>query len=289
MPFDEEAVLLSMVAVPPQARWIAALAFAVAFAACSSGTAGDDPAAQEPGLEYGATTKCLSQQAGFAYVLQHQIQRLTGKVLSEPDEGHPGATLPLRQALSTIEDRTRQACGDGSTPLVPLIEQAYSRGDEAIDEPQLRRIVDAYEQWRKTVGEPRGTAIIDAPGLCTAMGEQVQASYEVLTRPESGGAKVWVELVVASDWPGLLYLEHGGTIRATRTRPNGADRTYQWGGSSADSAAVRPGRTTRDPCAAGSALGPVPAPAPRRDGSASDVYASAYNTVGPCRIAVPRR
>jgi hypothetical protein len=83
-----------------------------------------------------------------------------------------------------------------------------------------------------------------------------------------------------------ILLDHGGRVRATHVRPIDTTRTFSWGGSSADTAAARPGRTSTQRIAL------VP-PGPLHlfpDGRVEvfDVYGSAGSNVGLCSLRVSR-
>lgn len=214
---------------------VALLGATLLAGACSSGPPAAEPDVAASGA-YGESRRCLAAQGARAWQLQRPLQRVTSKVLGSPGETRDGVAVPLRRVLARIERRTQQQCGSGRTPLVPLVELAYRRDDEVLDEPLLREIVDAFEEWAVAVGEPRAGRVIYHADPCAPVRDAVRAHWVVRRQPEPGGSRVWVELRVANEWGRGLFLEHGGTIRATGVRPSGRARTYQWGGSSADSA-----------------------------------------------------
>ncbi len=231
-------------------RGVAALLGVVLLAgACSPGSQTGPPAGEldltAPGA-YGESSRCLAAQGARAWRLQGALQRVTSKVLGSPGETRDGAAAPLRHVRARIERPSQRQCGSGRTPLVPLVELAYRRDDEVLDEPLLREIVDAFEEWAMSVRVPRARRIIYHADPCVPVREGVRARYVVHREAEPGGSRAWVEIRVANEWGRGLFLEHGGTFRATGVRPGGGTRTYQWGGSSADSAAApyeRVGRT----------------------------------------------
>jgi len=213
---------------PSQLAALAATMVLVLTAACTSDPVGAAPeeSTSMSARQHGDSKRCLARQGVYAAQLHDRIQKLTRLVLSRPDEAPAGRAVPLRLLLGKIERRVQVVCGDGRTPLVPLIELANSRSDEGVDEPLLRQIVAAYEEWARTVGKPWLALIVYAADPCSVMVQQIHVSYQVHRQPEPGGSRVWLEVVVANDWPERLYVDHGGTIRVTGAAPGGATRTY---------------------------------------------------------------
>jgi len=144
------------------------------------------------------------------------------------------------------------------TALIPLTELVQDAIDNGLDEPLLRRIVDAYETWRRTVGkhlrpdDPRAMdyqlAIIRYQAdPCAPMRKHVHASYEIRRRAESAEWRPGWRSCSPTKWSEPIGLGHHGRLRATGVRPEGATRVYVWGGSSADWAIAGVGRTSRTP------------------------------------------
>jgi hypothetical protein len=248
---------------------------------------GDSPLSREQYAESSATVtvnprKCVARQAGHTWPTQGRLQRITERVLSEPQRVPPEAIRRFARNIRKAVEDTKRACGDEATELNALAELVLPTPDTGIDEPLLQQIVEA-------IGRQRETRIVYYADPCVPLRNKVHASYEVLYRPEAGGTKVWVDLVLVNDWDTTVYLDHGGQIEAPGVRPDGATRTYQWGGSSADTAGARPGRTSRTRVAPVPATGPEPSPIhlfSYGEVRVFDVFGSAYSTIGPCRIAV---
>lgn len=274
-------------------RRTAAIAGTVAIALPAAACTSESPSRESQGSTaqaepFGESRQCRARQGEMIFFLRARIQDLTSQVLSRPGEMQNDTAVRLRRALRQIERRSQKACGDGRTPLVPLIELAYSRDDHAIDEPLLRGIVAAFEEWGRAVGKPRDAQVVYHADPCVPMRDKVHASYVIHRQPESGGTRVWVVVELASEWHERIYMEHAGSIKVTGARPDGATERYGWGGSSADTAGARPGRTAMD------IAWPAPLPDPYihllSGGTAHvfNVYAWAYGSVGFCRIPIPR-
>lgn len=270
---------------------LAAAAMAL-FSACAAEDSGEDspePSAQTSSAAPVDMRKCLTKQRYHTWPSHGRLQNITEGVLSEPDRVPPKAIGRFARDVRRAVEETSKACGDEATALHSLAELVQPTTDTGIDESLLRQIVDAYEAWGREIGRPRETRIVYLADVCAALTEKVRATYEIRRQPESGGYAVSVDLVLVNDWDETVYLDHGGSIDATGVRPDGASRTYQWGGSSADTAGARPGRTSRDRVAPVPATGPEPSPIrihPEGDIRVYDVYGSAYSSIGPCRIPV---
>ena len=275
-------------------REVAALfgaAMLVMPAACGS-DGGNDPDADPtqsstPSASVDTDSKkCRAAQRDMAWMVRQRLQPLTQRALSQPDQVPADATEPLRLVSAQTARSSRKECGGDPTALVPMTELVQRAIDDGLDEPLLRQIVEAFEKWGRTVGaQPRLARIIYHADPCVPLRKHLNASYEIRRRAESGGVAVWVEIVLTNDWWQEIYLDHGGSIRATGVRPDGATRTYSWGGSSADTAAAAAGRTSRTPIAPVPAVGPTPYLHLFPDGDVVfDVYGSAYGNVGPCGI-----
>ncbi len=198
---------------------------------------------------------CLAAQVRMVWIVQRPLQSLTQRVLSQPDQAHLKAAELLRQGIARTARSSQKACGGDPTALIPLTELVRSAIDEGLDEPVLRRIVEAYEEWRRTVGKPfphddparrdHELAIIRYANLCAPMRKHVHASYEILRRAESGGVAVWVEIELTNEFSEPWSVGHHGRLRATGVRPEGGTWDYGWGGSSADWAMAAAGQTSR--------------------------------------------
>jgi hypothetical protein len=97
---------------------------------------------------------------------------------------------------------------------------------------------------------------------------------------------VRVEIRVVNHFSRAVYVDHGDRMTATRVRPTGATRTYDWGGSSGETAAAGSGRTDTEPVYLG---GPTPDLHLFSDGAVHvfDTLGSAYGVgFGPCGIKV---
>lgn len=232
--------------------------------------------------------KCLRQQRYGTWPAGPHLQALTQRVLSNAHDQARAAAERFTRVIGSVARKAGKVCGDEATELAAVADLARSALDGGLDESLLREIVDAFEEWGRTIGRVRETRIVFAADPCVPMREHVHASYEIHRRPESGGVAVWVELVLVNDWSEKVYLDHGGRIEATGVRPGGATKLYDWGGSSGDTSGAAPQRTSRD------AVHPVPATGPgpylhlfaEGDVRVFDVYGSAYGRIGPCAIDV---
>jgi hypothetical protein len=204
--------------------------------------------------------KCLKQQSHHIYPARGRLQNITEGVLAEPDRVPPKAIDGFARDIRKAVKKTSKFCGDEVTALHTLAELVQPTTDTGIDESLLRQIVDAFEEWGTTIGRPQHTRIIYFADPCVPLLKKVHASYEIRRRPESGGIAVWVEIVLVNDWYTTVYMDHWGRIEANGVRPSGATQNYQWGASSADTAAARPGRTSR------MRVAPVPRRGPERPG-----------------------
>ena len=233
--------------------------------------------------------KCLARQRAQTYAIGGRLQNVTEGVLADPDRVPPKAHRRfIREVRETVAEAS-EVCGDEATALTALAALVQTMTESGIDESLLRQIVDAFEAWGSAIGRPRETRIVYAADPCVPLLRNVHASYEIRRRPESGGIAVGIDLLLVNDWDTTVYMDHGGRIEATGVRPDGATRTYQWGGSSADTAGARPGRTYRQRVSPVPATGPEPSPihlVPDGDVRVFDVYGSAYTSIGPCRVAV---
>lgn len=213
-------------------------------AACTSGTP-REPGPTDDGREVATSAACIRAQGAWAWRLQSRVQKVMQRVLSDPEQTSDDGAVLLRQVLGAIEHHSLRRCGSGGTPLVPLIELAYSRDDQTLDAPLLREVIDAFEEWASVVGEPRAGRIVYAAKPCEAMRDAVDARYTLRRRPEPGGTTAWFEFRVTSDWNERLMLTHSGMLRVTGLAPDGESKRLWWGGSSYDSASVGRGRTVR--------------------------------------------
>jgi hypothetical protein len=263
----------------------------------SACTAEDEDGGTEPSPQASSSSptatvhpkKCLARQADQTYAIGGRLQNVTKGVLAEPDRVPPKALRRfVREVRQTVEEASK-VCGDEATELDALAELVRTMTESGLDEGLLRQIVTAFEAWGRAIGRPRETRIVYAADPCVPLRKKVHATYEVLRRPESGGVAVSIDLVLVNNWNATVYLDHGGRIRATGVRPDGATRTFQWGGSSSDTAGARPGRTSTTRVSPIPPMGPEPAPIlllPDGDVHVFDVYGSAYASIGPCPIAV---
>jgi hypothetical protein len=259
-------------------------------AACGSGgtrSAARDPTSHTSTATVADSQKCLAKQAIAVYRLHDRIQRLTQVVLSQSTQTAEAEVEPLREVLHEVTARTRGSCGGDPRTLAPLVALVDDAHENAVTRSVLRRIIAEFRSWGRAVGRPRDSQILFYADPCVAVRRAVRASYLVRERPEPGGIRVWVEMTAVNDWPWLVYIEHGGTIRATGARPDGASTTYQWGGSSADTAAVKRQRT--------GSWAVWPSDIPNQNlhlfsygaAAVSQVYASAYGRgFGPCGLVV---
>lgn len=262
---------------------------ALAITAAAACAPESDPVPADDGPEVAASARCLRAQGAWTWQLQRRLQTMTERVLSAPEQSLDGAAVRLRALLGTVERRTLKQCGGGRTPLVPLVELAYRRDDDVVDDPLLRDLVDALGTFAKAVGHPGDGRIVYAADPCALVDDAVDATYAVHTRPEAGGTAAWVEIRVTNHWRTRLMLEHGGAVRVTGLAPDGRSRRLDWGGSSADSAMVGRDRTAR--------IVPWPTRLPDQTihllpggtARAFDVYLSAYSTQVACGISVQPR
>jgi hypothetical protein len=272
----------------------AAVALGLLSACAADDQGGVSPQSREQDAQSSATVivnprKCIARQAGHTWPTTDRLQRITERVLSDPDRVPPEAIRRFARNIRNAVEDTKRACGDEATELNALAELVLPTPDTGIDEPLLHQIVGAFERWGRAIGRQRETRIVYFADPCVPLRKKVHASYEVLYRPEAGGTKVWIDLVLVNEWDTTVYMDHGGQIEATGVRPDGATRTYQWGGSSADTAGARPGRTSRTRVAPVPATGPEPSPIhlfSYGDIRVFDVFGSAYSAIGPCRIVV---
>lgn len=234
------------------------------------------------------TKQCLRYQRYGTWPAGPRLQTLTQRVLSGADEQAPAAAQGLARAIGSAARRAGKVCGDEAPELAAVAELAHSAAERGPDEALLRQLVDAFEEWGRTIGRVRETQIVYAADPCMPMREHVHASYEIRRRPEGGGVAAWVEVVLVNEWEHRVYLDHGGRIEATGVRPDGGTRTYDWGGSSSDTSGAAPGKTSRDPVHPVPATGPEPYLHLFPDGEVRvfDVQGSAYAHVGPCAIDV---
>jgi hypothetical protein len=234
------------------------------------------------------TKKCLKYQRYGTWPAGPRLQALTQRVLSDADEQAAAAAERFARTIGSAARRANKVCGDEATELAAVAELAGSAVDGEPDEALLRQIVDAFEEWGRTIGRVRETRILYVADPCVSIRQHVHASYEVRRRPESGGVAVWVEVVLVNDWTERVYLDHGGRIEATGVRPDGGTTLYDWGGSSSDTSGAAPGKTSRDRVYPVPATGPEPFLHlfPEGDVRVFEVYGSAYGRVGPCAIHV---
>lgn len=261
----------------------------VLSAACAS----EQPGAHQPEQSTQSsapvnTKKCLRYQRYGTWPAGPRLQALTQRVLSNANEQASAASERFARAIGSAAQRASKVCGDEAADLAAVAELAQGAVDGDLDEALLRKIVDAFEEWGRTIGRVRETQILYVADPCVPMREHVHASYEIRRRPESGGVAVWVEVVLVNDWSEQIYLDHGGRIEATGVRPHGGTTIYDWGGSSSDTSGAAPGRTSRDRVYPVPATGPEPYLHlfPEGDVRVFDVYGSAYGRVGPCAIDV---
>jgi hypothetical protein len=191
--------------------------------------------------------KCLAAQRSMVWIVQPRVQSLTQRVLSQSGLVPPDAAEPLRRVIVRTGRSSHKECGGDPTALIPLIDLIQSAREDGLDEPLLRRIVDAYEEWARKVGQQRLAGIVYHADPCALLRKHVSASYEIRRRAESDGVAAWVEIVLTNEWSEGIWVEHHGRLRATGVRPEWATRTYVWGGSSADNARAAAGRTSRTP------------------------------------------
>ena len=278
---------------PVRARLATALSLGTVVLVLAGACASEQPGADQPEQTTQSsapvnTKKCLKHQKYGTWPARERLQVLTQRVLSNPGEQAPGAAERFARAVDSAARKASKVCGDQATDLAAVAELARSAVDGPLDEALLRQIVDAFEEWGRTIGRARETRILYVANPCVPMREHVHASYEIRHRPESGGVAVWVEVVLVNDWSEEIYLDHGGRIGATSVRPDGGTTIYDWGGSSADTAAAAPGKTSRDRVYPTPATGQEPYLHlfPEGDVRVFDVSGSAYGSVGPCAIDV---
>jgi len=169
--------------------------------------------------------------------------------------------------------------------VAPLVALAKSAGDSGVDEPGLRRIVHGLQAWGRAVGRPKDARILYLADPCATLRDSLDVSYLVRERPESGGKAVRLQIRVVNHFSRGVYVDHGGRMTATLVRPTGATQSYDWGGSSGETAAAGPGRTNIGPVY----LGPSPDLHLYSAGEVHvfDTLGSAYGAgFGPCGIKV---
>lgn len=247
---------------------------------------GPDAAAPQSPRE--DSKKCLARQADRVYGVAARVQKLTEVTLSQPGQGQASEIERLRSALSKVVTRTERFCPGGPAAMAPLIALTDKAGATGVlDEPGLRTIVDELKVWGRAVGQSRDARILYVADPCETLRDSLDVSYAVRERPESAGKAVRVELRVDNDFERLVYVDHGGRIKATRVRPTGATKTYDWGGSSGDTAAAAPGRTTTDPVYPGVAMTPDLHLFSDGEAHVFETLASAYGAgFGPCAVKV---
>jgi hypothetical protein len=271
------------------AHALGSVVLVLAGACASEQPAADQPEQTTQSAAHVNTKKCLKYQRYGTWPAGSRLQALTNRVLSNADEQVSAAAAErFARAIDSAARKASKVCGDEATELAAVAELAGSAVDDEPDEALLRQIVDAFEAWGRAIGRVRETRILYVADPCVPMREHVHASYEIRRRTESGGVKVWVEVVLVNDWSEQVYLDHGGRIEARGVRPDGGTTTYDWGGSSSDTSGAAPGRTSRDRVYPVPAAGPEPYLHlfPEGDVRVLDVYGSAYGRVGPCAIDV---
>jgi len=265
--------------------WVCAAALVLPTACGASGESGA-AAPQSPRED---SKKCLARQADHVYTVAARVQKLTQVVLSHPGRKQGSDVEPLRGVLSKVVSRTERFCPGGPVALAPLVALAKSGSESGVDEPGLRTIVDELHAWGRAVGQPRDARILYVANPCESLRDSLDVSFAVRERPESEGKTVRVELHVVNDFPRLVYLDHGGRITATRVRPTGATKTYDWGGSSGDTAGAPPGRTHTEPVYPSRLRTPDVHLFSDGEAHVFQTYASAYGVgFGPCGIKVRR-
>jgi hypothetical protein len=238
---------------------------------------GSDPAPESSGP---SSEQCAERRGRLVEDVRLPLQiaadgmRYDGSL---PSNGLGRVEVALETALAS-------ECVEESAALNTLADLAAT---PPVTERDIQKADAAFEQWARSMGSnARINFPPPRPNPCPQMRREVMASYRVIREPEVGGVRISFELVLANKGSRLVYLDHGGQVRATHVRPNDRTRTYGWGGSSADTAAARAGRSSTQRIE-------LVAPDPLRlfpDGRVEvfDVYGSAYSKVGPCPLMVSR-
>jgi hypothetical protein len=163
-----------------------------------------------------------------------------------------------REDAGRTAERLRAECG-----FVPPAARRYVREvrrltAKAFDYRQLELLLEARLQWARTVDREKSAArdLRELRG-CRALKDDVTVSYRVWWRWTKTGRAWWVELTWdnrtgktlngarlkgAARVTGLLPDAFGWSAKASSTGP-GRHETLRWGGSSADTAWVKPGRS----------------------------------------------
>lgn len=268
---------------------VCAAALALPTACGEDGGASEESDAAAPETPRADTRKCLSRQADHVYAVAARVQKLTQVVLSNPGRTQASDVEPLRRVLSKVVRRTERVCPGGPVALAPLVALAKTTDDSGLDEAGLRTIVDQLRGWGRAVGQPRDARILYFADPCQPLRESLDVSYSVREVPEAEGKRVRVELRVVNRFSRVVYVDHGGKITATRVRPTGHTHTYNWGGSSGDTAGAAAHRTDTEAVYPGVAMTPDLHLFSDGEAHVSHTYASAYGVgFGPCAIRVRR-
>jgi hypothetical protein len=175
-------------------------------------------------------------------------------------------------------------CVGESAALDTLVDLAAKR---PVTERVIQKADVAFDEWARSMGSPDARIKFPPPrpDPCPQTHKEVRASYRVIREPEVGGVRVSLDLVLENDGSKVIYLDHGGQVRATHVRPHDRTRTYYWGGSSADTARAFPGRTSTQRI---ELVPPNLHLFPGGRVEVFDLYGSAYSNVGPCPLKVSR-
>ncbi len=263
--------------VVPAIRRVFCLSVLLAVLACC----GSDPA---PGGSAGPSSEeCAQRRERLVEDVRFTLQRAADQMRQTPDLVYmPDAFRRVGGVLDTV---AASECVEKSEALDTLVEVTDT---QRVTERHVRAAQAAFEQWAGSMGVPDAKINYPPPrpDPCPQLRREVRAAYRVVRVPEPGGVRVSLELELENDGSRQVYLDHGGQVRATHVRPTDRTRTYNWGGSSADTAGAFPGRTSTQ------RIGLVP-PGPLHLYPAGrvevfDLYGSAYSNVGPCRLEVSK-
>lgn len=264
-------------------------ALLLAAAGCSAEVAGNGSwtPPERPTGQIDRSQPCVNAQRREVRVVASGLQRVIRQVLARPEEPQPQAAARARAIVHGVERRVAARCGDRTDlePLVGVVDTRVGDARDALDEPTLRLVVGAFRAWTRQVGASRPGTVYYHRDPCVPFRRRVDISFRIAREPEPGGTVARVELVVANRLDEGIYVEHGGRIRVAGLAPGGASKRLSWGGSSADTAVARAGRTSRTP------VWPAPLPdvdihlLPGASLELSDVYAAAYAKVS-CRVPI---
>ena len=195
---------------------------------------------------------CLARQGRFVARVSGQLQRVVVKALSQPNQAPTDVAEPFVTAVQDANKLSQVEIPQWKTPRCPHPPLAMARLLELSDEADsqvpsralLRQTVKALQAWARKVGHPAAARVVFAADPCQVIRHQVKARYAVRYRTSGGTKKGWVDLILSNQSPFYVYADHGGAMLAHGLGVRGVTRRLVWGGSSADGATARSGRTS---------------------------------------------